>query len=888
MADEAPQTVPATAPDGTDYDLPIDQVQHAKSLGWQVEDPNESTLSQIGTVAEGIGQGAVPFFPKIEAAVAPQAGSLEAQKARAEANPTESSVGKAIGFGGQALAIGAATGGLGDLAEAGELAPKAGAIAKVLGGAEPAEAITAATATPEALSGAADAAIQVAPTTVDAAQAAAVAKPTAYGAQAAAGGAGNATGYINESELGDSGFNGEALAMQVGLGTILGAAGEGAAHVLGETIAPRIITKTSDALDAVGSKLGSLFYKASDALNGLESGTTEAAGKAIAKGAAKLADSAIDKGADALTDIRNKIHDVDDKLWDTYNPGEAKEMLKDVPAAPVREAVQAIHERLSTNIEAIEARMGVLMSRGVSVGAVGDAVDITKSALKDYAKAIANPKASVYDLQRATVALRRSVDTGAAWGKTLLPGSEQDLMGELRSSVRTPLKNTLNHAGIWGEEMAGRNAAINKTWIGLKAAEKNLMSDLGQKDWSEGMQKEFSISPAKLRQALNGDPLATQLKLKHLHEYVDAAHDYLGEVKTSAGNAGAIMPGGDDLHALLDQVTAQRRAAEAYQPVVNLRKAVASQPPWGLGAGGAAPIAGLAAHALGAGAGIITPLVAGVAAIRAPVKAMQMFAKITSASKLARDAISSGVSKLLTSPATRTAVTAASLRGLTFKSEQKAGAPGRDASDYAKAAHHISALSADTQVQLSALTENTGRLQSVAPQTAMSVGGTSIRALQALNGELLRNPAPSMLASENKNWEPNASDLQQWNDMHAAIMRPPNFLAQLQSGQASPTTWKALRAIYPKWTSAVQQELTDQLTRKTKLDLDPGQKASISMVLGQPVSPTVAPEQIQFQQAIYATPEAQPAAGGPLKSTQSGLGKLDLGKRIAPGHHASL
>jgi hypothetical protein len=54
------------------------------------------------------------------------------------------------------------------------------------------------------------------------------------------------------------------------------------------------------------------------------------------------------------------------------------------------------------------------------------------------------------------------------------------------------------------------------------------------------------------------------------------------------------------------------------------------------------------------------------------------------------------------------------------------------------------------------------------------------------------------------------------------------------------------------------------------------------MILGGPVSPTVAPDQVAFQQQSFAvTPN--PSAGQQKKQTQHGLDKLDIAQRSELG-----
>lgn len=873
MAQTASNMVQVLDPDGKPGTIPAEQLDDAIAQGYsQPGGDGESTGEQLATGAEGVLHGFVPGGPSLEATVAPEMGSLAAQKARKEKYPGTYGTGQAIGAGLQGAAIGAVTGGLGDVAE---LGARASTVGKVLEGAEPVEAMAGAEATPEAIAGAVKTAATQAPQTAKAVTEA------AYGTQAAAGAAGGATNYINESELGDHEFNGQALAIETGLFGILGAAGEGAGNLMRETIAPKIISKASDALDSLGAKAGKAFYKASDVVNSLEPGMTEAAGKAISAGAKKASEKAIDSLADQFGDVRDQMDTAEDKLWDEYHAGEAKNLLKDKVTSEVQQPLQSMRDQLSSNVDTIEQKLESYRNDNVPVGQARNGVSIARRAIKDLGDVVDDETKSPFEMQRAVVTARRAIDTGAAWDKNLLPGVEKDLLSELRDTVRSPLKNILNSEDLWGPEMAARNSAINDSFVKSLNSDKNVLGDIGKKEWVEG-QKQAYIDPAKLRTVVNGDPLAAQQKLLHIHDWISDAKDRLAQIKISAGNAGKILPGGEDLEALLNTVTANTRAAAAYQPVTSLQRGLASQPRWGMGAAGAAPLTGLGLAHVGAGIPGIAAGVAGVAALRSPIKAMQMFAMVSGAAKRAKDVISSGVNGLLSNPVGRTAVTAATASALRGLSAPRVPGVSRDASTFQKQAHNISRLTANVQAQMDNSRENTSRLNDVAPLTAMSVIGSSTRGAQVLNAALPRNPAPSMIASENKEWHPDATTEAAWNDLHAAILKPPTFLKAVQNGTATPETWAALQSVYPGWTKQVQQELTQQLIAKPKLDLSVGQKAAISMILGQSVSPTVAPDQVQFQQGIYAAPEA-PAGGSP-KMRSKGLDKIMLGDRTAPGH----
>jgi len=885
-------TVPAVSPDGKSFDLPVESIAKAKALGWDVEDPNESLGSKVETGAIGLAHGAVPFAPDIIQGLG--GATKERQKELAAANPTSYGLGKFAGSAAQLAGLAAATGGLGDLAEgagavgkaaegASEVLPGAEAATDVLNGARATDAAAAAGSSPGAVADAIDASVIKGPTSLAEARGVGAARSgvlsSGYTQQAAAGAGSNASNYVNEAELGDHDFNGEALVQDVGLGALLGVAGEGTINALRDTVAPAVISRAGKALESVKNKLGDVFYGASDAVNGLEKGTTRAAGEAIRAGAHMPTTSETEALAKGIDEVGEGLKDAGKAHEIGHRPSEARANLQDVPVADVRPHI----DNLSATMDQASSQLGDLAEKN---GYAGSRLKKLESIQADFEKAVSHDGADAADLHAATLDLKQRLGELAFQGKGIKTG-EEALADDAVKRVWGTASDTLKDPAAFGEEQAGRNAALDVATRQKINSAKQVAKDFGIKEIDlDSGRNELSIKPSKLRAALNGDPLQNQEKLQHLTDYLDSSKRYLDELHTTAGNAGAVVPGGDDLHSLLESVTAQRQAASAYEPIAKLLKGTREQAPLGLGAGGAAPLAGIAAHGLGASIPGVGAVVGAAAALRSPVKAMQVFAKISNTAAAAKDTIGAGVRKLLSSGAGRaevTGVVSRSLRGLTVQSVN--GAASGD--DFQKQAKHIGTLAADTQTQMDNLRGNTGRLGSVAPMTTMSTHGAASRAIQALNAALPRNPAPSVLASEDKDWKPSGSALSEWNDLHAAVLKPPVFLDQLRDGTASPKTWAALQQAYPKWCEQVQQSTVEHIQTHPKLSLDTGQKLAVSMVMGSPVSPTVAPAQTAFQQQVFAAnPPPQPQAHH-RQPTQHGMDHLDLGTRSAAGHQRS-
>lgn len=901
MADEekpeAPEMVPAQAPDGTTFKIPVANIAKAKAMGWDVEDPHESLGQQAATVGEGLGRGIVPGFPAAEAfvskALGSKAGSIEEQKARREVNPVEASGSELVGTGLQMAGVAAATGGLSELGEAGALASKVGEGAEALqpiaeatkaveGGAEAAEAASGAGASPGAISGAAEA--QAAQPAASAAEAGerAVSSPfsNSYVQQAAAGATQGGSEYLNEAQLGDHDFNGEALVQHLGLGALTAVGGEGALNVLRKTIAPPVIRAAGEALDSAGNKLRNLYVKAVETVNPEAAGKVGPAIDAIKGGAKKLTDAEAEGLGNSINRIAENNEAVGKQL-EGNRPVEGVNNLKDVAPSDILGAPPGTDGprgllKVHAEIEQEMGRIKGLMDSGDYEGK--KIFNTAQRALDKFEGVIKNPESTAGELHEATRDFKQAVGNSGIHEENMARSDEaKGLVKDMRQSVWAPLKEATGDAGIWGEEQAGRNVRLDRVTARKMNAEAQLYKDFGasEKDLDTG-KKEFYIKSSKVRSAMTGDPLNNQERLEHLQEYIDASRDYVKEAGETAGTAGAVVPGGDDIHDLLESVTAQKEQAQAAGSITNLQRAT------GGNGDTAAGVLGIGAHALGAsvpGAGL---LVAAYGAVKNPVRTIQMYAKIAAASAAARDVIGSGVKRMFSSTPGRAAIVGgieSAIRGKTVRSVN--GAPAGN--DFQKQAKHITALAQDQERQMQTLGDNTARMHDVAPMTTMSTQTTAYRLTQALFERLPKNPAPSLIQSENDEWEPPASELDQWNNTHAVLLHPPRLLDQFADGTATQDAWDAVQEVYPKWATELQQATVSHITDHPNMEMTQDQKYSASMILGQPVSPTVSPDQIAFTQASYLPLPPPPGEPKHRKPTQHGMDKIDLGTRSALG-----
>jgi hypothetical protein len=841
------ETTTAQAPDGTQYTIPVANIAKAQALGWDVDNPNETAGKQVETGALGFAHGLVPGAPAaIEALGGP---TEQEQHTLGETNPLAYGAGKLAGTGLQAYGVAAATGGLGAAAEAGELGTAAAEL------------------TPEIASRLATE------------RAASSLLSNGYAQQTIAGAVQGAGDYINESELGDHQFNGEALAMHTGIGALLGFGGEAGAQFLANKVAPPVIEKAGQLLDSVGGKLGAVWQRMTEAANGLEPGALRPAVKAILNDAAKPitreAANTIAETSDQVVEAANKVGN---QLETEFRPGEVEKNLADIPPAQVRPAAQSVTDNIDQTLGQLQP---LAEKHGYTriVEAIDDANHDLKAALNDG-------DATSQDLHSALLKTRRSIGAAASDLPVVTAETAPDvkaLIGQLKGLYGST-SNVLKDETVFGAEQAGRQASLDESWRNLINNGNQVAKDFGFKEIDPNSGKlDWGFKASKFFNALKerADPIVNQERLTHYNDWLESVKSFVADAKESAANAGAEVPGGDDVEALLDSVSKQRQQAMAYQPVAELQKRLREQPAWGLGAGGAAPLAGVLAHAAGVPLGGAAPIGALVASVRSPVKALQMYAKVAGAAQAAKDAIGSGVRAIFGPAANRTAATAivrASLRGLSVGGHQ-----------FDKQSQTIASLASDLGAATGRIQQNTGRLSDTAPQTAMATGTTAVTALQVLNAAMPKNPSPSPIPSENKNWKPSESQMFDWNDVREAVLKPQSFVDRVAAGTANPKAWAALQQVYPQWCGELKSQVGQYFMNHPKLQVTNQQRLAASMILGVPASPMVSPNQVSFQQQLYAT--ASPAPGQPQghrqsgKSTQHGLDKLTLGDRLALGPH---
>jgi hypothetical protein len=115
------------------------------------------------------------------------------------------------------------------------------------------------------------------------------------------------------------------------------------------------------------------------------------------------------------------------------------------------------------------------------------------------------------------------------------------------------------------------------------------------------------------------------------------------------------------------------------------------------------------------------------------------------------------------------------------------------------------------------------------PQTSNALQGRLLAATEFMASKFPKRNATLM----NDDYQASKSDLIKFSDYMLAIEKPFKAIEQLKSGYLNPRAMEALKHVYPKLFSKLQQDLTKNMPK----NLTPAQRAQLTTILGAKVSP---------------------------------------------------
>lgn len=188
----------------------------------------------------------------------------------------------------------------------------------------------------------------------------------------------------------------------------------------------------------------------------------------------------------------------------------------------------------------------------------------------------------------------------------------------------------------------------------------------------------------------------------------------------------------------------------------------------------------------------------------------------------------------------------------------------------------VRALDSDPMVLIDRVHANTAALTPMAPKVTDAINATAGRAVQYLASKLppqapqapLDTPPPAVPKSQ----------VAAFKTALGVVNNPLSVLHHAAVGTLSQAHMEALNAVYPQLHDQVVAAVANRLAEHGNARLSYGQKSSLSMLMGAPMSQHLAPQGILAAQAAMQAP--QPQQQGAVKPSQKGLGNLDVSGRL--------
>lgn len=140
-----------------------------------------------------------------------------------------------------------------------------------------------------------------------------------------------------------------------------------------------------------------------------------------------------------------------------------------------------------------------------------------------------------------------------------------------------------------------------------------------------------------------------------------------------------------------------------------------------------------------------------------------------------------------------------------------------------------------------------------APQTAMAMQQTAIRAVQFLQSKVPVAPENFPLQAK---WKPGASDVARFNRYWGAVESPLSVYKQLRAGTLTHESIEALQTVYPALHQDMQRSVIEAMvTHKSKMPYST--RVQLSLFLGKDLTASTSPKAILSNQVVLQGPSGQ-------------------------------
>ncbi len=149
-------------------------------------------------------------------------------------------------------------------------------------------------------------------------------------------------------------------------------------------------------------------------------------------------------------------------------------------------------------------------------------------------------------------------------------------------------------------------------------------------------------------------------------------------------------------------------------------------------------------------------------------------------------------------------------------------------------------------------------MQGAIPQVSGLTAATILRGAKFLDSKAPKSPYEGMPEAVAPQWQPSQVELDRFNRYREAVENPAKALQNMANGYLSPEQVEAMKAVYPRLYSDLQQKLAERLA-SLKKPLNYQQKLSLSLIMG-PTALAMNPQQVQVLQQVQASAGPQSGA----------------------------
>ena len=727
-----------------------------------------------------------------------------------------------------------------------------------------------------------------------AARVAARALPAATGAavEGALYGAGQ---YVSEAALGDIEGTAEDLLGHVGMGALVGGIAGGAltggAEVVGSALrtAGRSTKAVAKRLAEMAGAKGKAADMAAEALTKVE-GKINPLGEAYIKTAGKLTgekeafeqllrrrqalmdavapDETIDQFAFKMADIQNTLDDAADDIIFKATGKHKASVMRDIASegdgATVFNAVLA-DDGLLTGLQRQVDDM-ITAGRGTYEfqGPLKRLRDYLKGARRKLEKAegafasgdrqaIGEAFNMLDDFKRTLGHLRDRMSKAYSYNRLPEMAETMDVLSGLYKNVQ----HTLEDATLWGEKAATMQQAVNRKWtqylereaqkLGYKFRTRFKEKNFGEVSAREG-QFEYVNNPAGWRQFVRdlGDEAKVHLDKDYILTQLRRREELLEEMVKQYD-----MPGG--LEALKKYQQARKAFLENFERTSEIMQSRAALERIDKAAAKSGILMGAGALTGGLVAGLPGMLIGGAASsILRPGTTMRMLATLR---RISGDfeARLGGKLRVFFDQAKR-----GTTRAKRFVGPGAVILHGNDEQRqkwYTRKLGELQRIHQQINRTAERLEDANKQIANAAPRVALAVNQKVMGATRFLLEKAPKNPQPHSILA--RKWRPSPSELSKWARYVRAVDNPASVLDDLAAGRLTHEAVEALREVYPRMYERLVNEVVANMD-KIQDTMNYQQRVQLSLLLGIPVDPTMAPEFVaSMQQAQMSMPSPE-------------------------------